>query len=380
MTLDAVGKVIDGPRRLAILAAALTLPALVIATQLYVGYRLRGVPVPFGAVLVLQLCHWELWAAAGPLVWDLGRRWPVAGPHRQTALLHHTAAAPLFAAAVLGLNFVAYHALVRLPMLAGWFSGLDRSLSSTAVFFLISYFHVELLVYGGIVAVSHGVRTTALLRAREHDALRLEAELTGARLTALRTQLQPHFLFNTLHTIGSLVLQRRDEDAVQLLAELSELLRTTLAHRDTDLAPLRDEMAYLRRYLRIEEARFGDRLRIEWDVDPVTDHELIPPFILQPLVENAFRHGIAHRADESTLRIATAVEDACVRITIYNDGPFLSETFALGESRGYGLRNVVERLRARHPHGQFELANASAGVRATLLLPRWDATGSRSVR
>jgi two-component system, LytTR family, sensor kinase len=356
-------------RRVALLAAALAVPALVIAAQLHVGYRVRGVRVPFGAALAVQLCHWELWAVAGPLAWRLAARWPVVPPHRRRALLRHLAAAPAIAAGVL-LGFLAlYHALVRLPPLAGWFTGMDRSVAATALFFAATYFHVELLVYGGVVAVAHAVRTGALLRAREHDALRLEAELTGARLAALRTQLQPHFLFNTLHTVGSLVLQRQNERAVQMLAELGELLRATLAHRDTELTPLREEIAYLRRYLRIEEARFGDRLRVVWDVDPAAAEASIPPFILQPLIENAFRHGISRRTDDSTLRISAAADGGTLRVTIYNDGPPLPEPFSLADGGGYGLRNVTERLRTRTPAGRVELANAATGVRATLVLP-----------
>jgi two-component system, LytTR family, sensor kinase len=368
------------PGRLAILAGALTIPALVIATQLYVGYRLRGIPVAFGAVFVLQLCHWELWAVAGPMVWDLERRWPVAPPDRRTAFLRHAAMAPLVSTLVLLANLAVYHAVVRVPLLSGWFTGLDRSWSSTATFFAISYFHVELLVYGGIVALAHAVRTTAQLRASEHDALQLEAAVTTARLTALRTQLQPHFLFNTLHTIGSLVLQGQNDRAVELLAELGELLRATLAHRDTDLAPLSDEIAYLRRYLRIEEARFADRLRIEWAIDPAAEDVLMPPFILQPVVENAFRHGIAHREDHSLLQIAAALEDGWLRISIYNDGPPLPSAFAPDHSCGYGLKNVLERLRTGDPAGRVELANTATGVRVTLLLPRWDAAGTRRGR
>lgn len=351
------------------LLAALTLPAIVIATQLYVGYRLRGVPVSFGAALVTQLCHWETWALAGPLVWQLARRWPVVPPHRRRALLRHAIAAPIVAAAILTLNLTVYHALVRLPVTAAWFTGFDRSVVSTAAFYVVSYFHVQIVLYGAIVAAAHAVHTTALLRAREHDALQLEAALTGARLTALRMQLQPHFLFNTLHTISSLVMQQQNRHAVQLLAELGDLLRETLTRRETDLAPLRDELAYLRRYLRIEEARFGDRLTVTWDIDPGVLDALVPLFILQPLVENAFRHGISRRADDSRLKIATTSDGGTLVITIYNDGPPVAERFCIETSSGYGLKNVRDRLSARRPAGRLELTNAGAGVCATLRLP-----------
>lgn len=361
------------PRRYAILCAVLAVPATLIATQLYFAYRFRGFPINFVAMLLVQLMHWELWAVAAPVVWRLERRWPLAPPHRGAALLRHGGAALTIAAIVLVAYYGLYHAVLRIPATSAWFRGLDNSPWSTAMFFVVTFFHLEVILYAAVLALAHASRTSELLRAREHEALRLQAELTGARLTALRTQLQPHFLFNTLHTIGSLVLQRQNERAVQLLAELGELLRSTLAHRDTDLTPLRDEMAYLRRYLRIEEARFGDRLRVEWDVEPASEDTLIPPFILQPVVENALRHGIARRPEESVLRITTRMEDGALRIAIYNDGPPLAETFTVAAGNGYGLKNVAERLRTRKPAGRLELANAASGVRATLVVPVWGA-------
>jgi two-component system, LytTR family, sensor kinase len=354
-------------RRTAILAAGLTVPALMIAGQLFAGYRRQGIPFSFAGIFAMELCLWEPWVVAGPFVWDLGRRWPLAGGRRRASLVRHLIAGPIVSFGVLAIYLALYHALVRLPV--GWFARFDRSLASTVFFFTLTYFHVELVIYAGIVAVAHAVRASEELHDREREALRLASELTGAKLTALRMQLQPHFLFNTLHTIGSLVLQRQNDRAMQLLAELGELLRATLAHRDTDHAPVREEVAQLRRYLRIEEARFGDRLRVEWAIDPAAEEALIPPFILQPIVENAFRHGIAHRPDESRLRIAAAADEASLTIDIYNDGPPLANTFSIDGNGGYGLHNVRERLEVRNPPGRLVLANEDTGVRATLVLP-----------
>jgi two-component system LytT family sensor kinase len=361
------------PRRLAAVAAALTVPATILATQLYLAFRLEGMRVAFAGMLAMQLCHWELWTIAGPFVWQRARRWPLAAPQRKRSFVRHLMLAPLVAAGVLLGTFVLYHALVRLPVLKPWFTGLDTSFRSTAVLFFVSYFHVELLVYAGVVIAAHAVATTALLRARETEGLRLEAELTTAKLKALRMQLQPHFLFNTLHTIGSLVMQRRNRRAVRLLAELGDLLRGTLAHRDTELVPLRDELQHLRQYLRIEQARFGDRLRIQWRIDPAALDSLIPPFILQPLVENAFRHGISQLPDDAILRIGACLENGMLRLVIFNNGVPLPDSFSLDRSTGYGLRNVQERLNAREPPGQLTVANEDDGVTATLIMPAWRA-------
>jgi len=357
--------------RFALLVGVLTIPSIVIGTQIYVGYRMRGIRFPVAALLLTQLCHWEIWAFAGPLVWSLERRWPLSGAGRRRSIARHLLAAPAVTVAVLFVYYLAYHAMIRLPIVSGWFTGMDRSFTLTAIFFVISYLHLELLLYAGIVAMAHAVHATELLRAKEHESLRLEAELTGARLTALRTQLQPHFLFNTLHMIGSSVLQRQNDRAVQMLAELGELLRATLAKRDSELTTLRDEIAYLRRYLRIEEARFGDRLQVEWQIEEAALDRLVPPFILQPLIENAFRHGIAHRMDDAVLRIAVGHAGDAVHIEVYNDGPALQDGFAIERTRGYGLKNVVERLRTRKPAGRVDIANRDRGVRVLLVLPLW---------
>jgi len=359
------------------LAAALTVPSFILAAQLYAGYRLRDIPVAFAGTLAVELLHWEIWALAGPFVWGLERRWPLTPSTRRASLLRHAAAGVWVSILVLLVNIIGYSALVRLPI--GWFAGMETSIRTIAIFYAFAYFHVELLIYAGVVAAAYAVRTSGLLRTRERDALRLEAELTNAKLKTLRMQLQPHFLFNTLHTIGSLILQRRQEQAIALVAELGELLRATLAQRDTDLAPLHEEIAYLRKYLKIEEARFGDRLRVEWNIDPAAAGAWVPPFILQPVVENAIRHGVSRREEEGTLTIAAAPEGRSVRITIANDGPPLPDRFSPGDGGGYGLKNVIERLATRTPAGRLELANTANGVTATLLVPPWDPRGAGAV-
>jgi hypothetical protein len=224
-------------RRFAVLAAAIPIPSAIIAAQVYAAYHPR---IAFAGALALELTLWEVWAVAGPLVWKLESRWPLDAPNRRASLARHAAAAVAVAVVVLAVNLALYQALVRSPIGARWLPGFDRSVPATITFYATVYFYVELLIYAGIVAAAYAVRTTTLLRAREREALRLQTELTGAKLTALRMQLQPHFLFNTLHTIGSLILQQHNDRAMQLLAELGELLRATLAHRDTDLARLHD--------------------------------------------------------------------------------------------------------------------------------------------
>jgi two-component system, LytTR family, sensor kinase len=360
----------DRLRRIALLLAILTIPALIFSGQLYVGYHSQSIDVPFIAFFTLQACHWYLWAIAAPIVWRLAIRWPVTGPRRVAGILRHAVAAlatgALIVSAYIGINETARH----LSVLDPWFRELPRSFSDNALFLFVSLFHVELLVYAGIVALAYAVSSMAALREKERDALRLASALATARLQALRAQLQPHFLFNTLNTIGSLVLQGRNDRAVGMIAELGDLLRTTLDRREADLVPLRDEIAQLRRYVRIEEARFGDRLRVRWDIAGAAEPALVPAFVLQPIVENAFRHGVAHRTDIARLDIQAVADAGALRIRIYNDGPPLPDGWSLAAAEGFGLRNVVDRLQVRDSTSRVTLENTgSTGVTTTLVLP-----------
>jgi LytS/YehU family sensor histidine kinase len=186
----------------------------------------------------------------------------------------------------------------------------------------------------------------------------------------LTAQLQPHFLFNTLHTIGSLILQRKNEDAMQMLAQLGELLRITLHRQTAESIPLGEELDHLKRYLQIEEMRFGDRLTVEWDVEPAATRALVPPLILQPLVENALKHGVADRIERATLLIRAAMAGDRLHVAVRNDGPTLPSTWALDSSKGFGLRNVHERLLTRGGSCTLRVENAGTqGVLATIDMP-----------
>ena len=347
----------------------LTIPALLLSSHLYVMFRAQGLRLSFAGLLGFELCHWFLWAIAGPVVWRLAMRWPVTGPGRVGGIVRHAAAGLaisfLVVAAFIGIN----NASRELTSLGWFFREIQRTPRENALFLFTSYFHIELLVYTGIVAFANASASRAALEERERDALRLTSALATARLQALRAQLQPHFLFNTLHTIGSLVLQRQNDRAVGMIAELGDLLRATLSGGEADLIPLSDELAHLRRYIRIEEARFGDRLKVHWDVAAAPARAMVPAFILQPVVENAFKHGIAHRTGESRLEIRAAADNGTLRLQVYNDGPQLGPGWSLASAHGVGLRNVVERLQVRDPGSQFHVENTGAsGVTVSLSL------------
>jgi two-component system LytT family sensor kinase len=355
-----------------LLLTGLTLLALLFASQVYVVYQAESIPVEFGALLALQIVHWYSWAIAGPLAWSAGMRWRIRGDHKVASVLRHAALGSGLSLMVVILQAGVCAIAMNLPATSRWFETLGkiRTFDALVIFFFSLYFHIELIVYGAVVAVANAVRSNRELRDRERETLQLSSQLTAARLQVLTAQLQPHFLFNTLHTIGSLILQRKNEDAMQMLAELGELLRITLHRQTAESIPLSEELDHLKRYLHIEEARFGDRLTVEWEVAPAALSALVPPLILQPLVENALKHGVGARIERATLVIRAAMEGDRLRVSVRNDGPTLPTSWSLESSRGFGLRNVHDRLLTRGGSCTLRVENAgSRGVLATIEMP-----------
>jgi hypothetical protein len=356
--------------RTGLLLLALPVPVLLFSTQLYVGNLARSARVPFAALVILQFCQWYLWVIAGPIVWGLARRWPLTGTHRLGNVFKHLCAAVGVGLLVLGSYVVLYHLLTGIPRLAGWFVGFDRSWRNTTLFTFAFLFHLELLVYAGVVAAAQAVDSTRQLRARDEDALRLSAELTRTRLRVLQARLQPHFLFNALHTIGSFILQKRSAQAMETLSELGDVLRLTLERGESDLVALRDELNYLRRYLHIEEARFGDRLTVDWHIETDALDVPVPAFILQPIVENALKHGVAKELHQARLEIRAAMDPSRLRVSVYNEGPQLPPVWSLEKDAGFGLTNVMDRLRYRTPPCHLAVNNVEGrGVLAVLEFP-----------
>jgi two-component system, LytTR family, sensor kinase len=353
------------------LFGGLTALALLFAGQLFFLYRNEAVPVPFVPILVMQIGHWYCWAVAGPVAWSLAARWPLHTGRRRRNFWRHAAAAVAIAFAVVAVFAAQFQVLTWMPWTAGWMPVRDSSIATTATFIFSAYFHIELLVYAGVVATAHATLSNRQLVARERESLLLSSQLANARLQVLTAQLQPHFLFNTLHTVGSLILQRKNDEAMRILAELGDLLRITLTRQSSATIPLRQELDHLERYLRIEETRFRDRLSVRWEIDPMALEWPVPPLILQPLVENALKHGVAARIDAGTLEVRATPEDGVLRIAIYNDGPLLPDTWSGQSSFGFGLRNVGERLAMIGKGCTVTVENVGrVGVRASMELTR----------
>ena len=314
------------------------------------------------------------WAALTPLVFAIARRWPLGRLGRPANAVAHLAALVLILPIDVGIYAVLDHALLHAvqwgpepPSLAGKFL---RMLTWSAA--------AEVLWYGGVVAVAHALLYRNLLREREVAANRLQARLAEARLQVLRVQLQPHFLYNTLHAITALV--REDPaGARRMTGRLRELLRRTLDEGARQEVTLREELELLDGYLEIQQTRFQERLRVHRDVAPEALEARVPSFILQPLVENALRHGLGRRAAPGRLEIVARRRDGTLAVEVRDDG--LGLPAGAGAVReGLGLANTRARLRQLYGSAhRFELRNGEhGGATAELVIPfRPDDGGER---
>lgn len=339
--------------RWALIFGAATLVGVFFATRTYLLYNAYpDNQIGWGRALLPSLTSWWVWALLAPAILWLASRFRFDRSRWLASLVVHVGAGLAFALAHAMLDYLAGRAIPTLP---------EASLSLP---FVVGRLHGNLLTYLAIVAGWNLVETYRRARERELRASRLEARLAEARLSALKMQLHPHFLFNTLHAISTLM--HRDVDAAdRMLTRLGDLLRLTLENAGTQEVRLKEELDFLEQYLEIERTRFGDRLTIEFEVDPETLDARVPNLILQPLVENAIRHGVAPRAEPGWIGVRTARSDADLRVTIEDDGPGLvtaAGTTAGRAGGGVGLANCRARLRQLYgDRARLDLGPAPAG-------------------
>lgn len=236
------------------------------------------------------------------------------------------------------------------------------------------YWFIATAVYAGVLYREAQLRTQQAadfaLRASQ-----LEGRLVRSQLDTLKAQLQPHFLFNTLNSISSCFRTGDNQLGLSLLVKFSDLLRQSLSQGEQRAHPLRDELAFLDLYLDIEAVRFEDRLHIERAIAPAAADEAVPVMVLQPLVENAIRHGVSQSLGPALLKIVAEVDAKVLTVTVFNDGPLLTDNpNSAGE--GIGLRNTLDRLEVVYGGAaELSLHNwQTRGVAATLRLPRGVAT------
>lgn len=320
------------------------------------------------AALTRNLPQWVLAGLLTPAVIWFVRRTGVTGRPALRVIAMHAAGIAVFSLVHVASSVFLRNLLLHKPGVRAGFWELARKQISSSL-------DAEILIYAIILCAVYAHDRYRDLRAQEQAAralelehARLQAVLSESRLEALRRQLQPHFLFNALNGISTLILRGDNAAANEMLLHLSRFLRLTLDNDDSPEVRLARELELLDAYLQVQRARFGPRLRVEIDADPQTRSALVPSLLLQPLVENAIRHGIDADAGGGTVAIRARRDGGSLRLTVTDSGPGLP---AQGWREGFGLHNVRARLEQLHP-GVCQLTVGSApggGTAATVVMP-----------
>ena len=328
-------------------------------SQLLISRAYRGRGLDLGHTLINWLTCAYLWAALTPLVLYLSRRFRIERGRLRNLPLH------LLAGLIISLvhlgAYIAVSSLI-IPLTA----------PAAQVFeeFVINGLHFNLITYWTLVVISHAVDYYRKYQDRELSASRFKAQLAQAQLTVLKSQLQPHFLFNTLNSIAVLVRKNSNEAAVDMLTGLADLLRHSLKNVEAQEISLKEELEFLERYLEIEKVRFKDRLKVNMKIESDTLEALVPNLILQPIVENAIRHGIGQRSASGLLEISAQRQNGTLFLQVRDDGPGLQpgDQSVAGQ---IGLANTRARLRQLYGDAQsFELRNeVGGGALATMAIP-----------
>jgi two-component system LytT family sensor kinase len=329
-----------------------TCVAVFFASQTYLSYKYSGGQAHLWLVLKMNLVEWYVWGFLAPgIVW-LARRFPLERDSWLRSLTIH-----LFASVGVGLlkwtlnNFLRHYLL-----------GFSQSMS------LIYVFHQNLVTYWIVVAATQGYLYYSRYREGELRTAQLSAQLAQAQLQALRMQLHPHFLFNTLNAISTLV-HKDPEVADRMIARLSDLLRLTLENIGVQEVRLAQELEFLEQYLEIERMRFPDRLEVRMRIAPETLDARAPYLILQPLVENAIRHGIAPRSTPGRVEVRAERKEGMLILEVRDNGPGISPKANL--KKGVGISSTRARLEKLYGAAhRFDLSNsAEGGLVVTLAWP-----------
>ena len=318
------------------------------------SYAYGGYDASWRWALIIALTDWYVWAALTPAISWLARRFAIERRSWLRSLLVHIPASLFFSILKMVIETTILSRLSGAPARPN----------------PVLQFPSTLFTYWAILGVIYAINYYRKYREHELKASQLETQLAQAQLQALKMQLHPHFLFNTLHAVSSLM--RKDVEAADsMIARLSDLLRLTLENTGVQVVTLRQELEFLESYLEIEQTRFQNRLEVRMDIAPETLDARVPNLILQPLVENAIRHGIAPRSAPGCIEIRAAHDRERLRLQVRDNGPGLPESQNAAIKEGVGLANTRARLEQLYGAAQsFELKNQpEGGLLVSLTLP-----------
>src|SRR5882672_6775433 len=357
-----------------LVSAAWILPAGFAAINRIAQTHLSGWDPVTTRDLLWESGDWFLYAFLTPAVFAVSKRLPLAQPHLTRRALLHLWISLLFCVAWATCGKLLQWTLMLLfepnvahaAMQAGQFY---RKAGVEWLGWIFTTLPFGVAVYLCVVGIEHAIRYFIEARERDVQVARLSEQLSSARFAALQAQVNPHFLFNTLNTIAVFVRDNDRQAAVRIVEQLSEVLRTTLSSHRMNEVPLGEELELVRQYVAIEEARFSDRLRPEFDIDASLLSAATPSFALQHLVENAIRHGVAKKPEAGRLIVAARRDGATLELSVTDDGAGVDAEIVMPQ--GHGVENTRERLRALYgERASLEIARrAEGGTIATLRTP-----------
>jgi len=324
-----------------------TVLGLLSAAQNAAWRALTGRAVDWLAILPNSLADWLTCGMFTPGFYWMVKRFPIRGERWWSRLPIHLAAS---------IVFVFLKVSIYTPILRALNPGTDRTFTSV----LFGGFYADMLAYWAAIGVIHAIEYY-------QQQARLDGALRAAELENLRAQLQPHFLFNTLQSISTLI-HRDPAAADRMLTHLSDLLRLSLRNGGAQEVPLREELGFLERYIEIMRVRFGDRLQIDVAAGPDVMDALVPSLVLQPIVENAIRHGMTSRAERGHVAVRATRNGAVLTLEVSDDGPGLPKTPAAGNG-GIGLANTRERLARLYGSASSVAIIDGAGLTVRLTIP-----------
>ena len=354
-----------GLKRWILIVCAWTAVGLLFTVQEVVLARVDGGHVNWVAFGAIELIYWNVWAAYAPLVIALAKRFPLAGPRLVPHIAIHAVASLVMAPLATVTEYFLSSGFLR------FLSHFTHSVSPrdlpTFTDSLLSMSVTGLLTYWLVVGLYQAFHFYQAAMERQTRAAQLQTQLSRAELDNLKSQLHPHFLFNSLHTIGVL-MQEDVEAASHLLVILGDLLRMALERRDNEIT-LQSELQFVDKYLEIEQTRFHDRLKVFTDVPPDLLGVYVPSLALQPLVENAIKHGISVDSTAGRLEIAAQRHDGRVWLRVRDDGP--GPAPGSRPRFGVGLTNVQSRLKQLYgDEASLELTSAGGrGCEALITIP-----------
>ena len=325
----------SSPRIATIAFIAAAFLALSVSFQIYLAMADHG--HAFWRLVAWQGVAWGFWAAATPALCRMCETWGDGAPNGRQIARIAVAGIVLITGHVVASGAIFFWLQPYVPIQRyGFGEALDMMFKSQIISDLLVY--TMLLLAGRAIAVGRRARQLAVREAQ------LETDVARARLEALRLEIQPHFLFNTLNSIAALIRIRANDQALKMLLGLGALMRATIDRTPSQITTWPIELDFTKGYIELQQVRFGDRLDVAYAIEPATDACLVPAFLLQPIVENAFRHGIGAKAGRCRLELSAAMIGGRLRVTVRDDGAGVPAGFDRGRDAGTGLSNIRTRL------------------------------------